>query len=46
MEEEPKKNPILGKKTLSPKKLTTKEEENLMQKNMTEQVTNKSKAFL
>ena len=46
MEEEPKKNPILGKKTHSPKKLTTKEEENLMQKNMTEQVTNKSKAFL
>ena len=49
MSEETKKNPIIGKKPHSPKKLipATKEGNNLMpSKNMTEQISNKSKTFL
>ena len=47
MSEETNTNSKLGKKSHSPLKITNKDDEkNLLNKNMTEQITNKSKTFL
>ena len=47
MSEETNTNPILGKKSYSPSKMLNSDEKNIIvNKNMTEQVSNKSKNFL